>query len=160
MANVPPVGVIRLFPYFKISKSLLSVPTWKGDPMYYVIMKTPSQNKLLKRIAEESKDPNLAMLVAAKDDQIALMRPIGEIQDTVKAFLRAAKNAVDPEKEVKLTLRFTNDTEEGTLTMGWRERMVDEGEEMLYEPIFDDNHDLVYLNPVPKHILCGEKGGV
>lgn len=159
MANVPPVGIIRRFPYFKISKSLLSVPTWKGDPMYYVIMKTPSQNKLLKRIAEESKDPNLAMLVCAKNDQIALMRPIGEIQDTVKAFLRAAKNAVDPEKEVKLTLRFTNDTEEGALTMGWRERMVDEGEEMLYEPIFDDNHDLVYLNPVSERTLHGRGGG-
>ena len=156
MANVPPAGVARQFPYFKISKSLLSVPTWKGDPMYYVIMKTPSQNKLLKRIAEESKDPNLAMLVAAKDDQIALMRPIGEIQDTVKAFLRVAKNVVDPEKTIKLTLRFTNDTEEGALTMGWRERMVDEGDEMLYETIFDD--DLVLLDPFPRRMLReGEK---
>lgn len=159
MDNPEPTGVIRLIPYFRISKSLFSIPTWKGDKEYYEIMKTPSQDKLLERIATESKDPNLAMLVGAKCDRIGLMRPIGEIQDTIKAFLRAAKRAVDPEKVIKLSLGFTNGTEEGTLTMRWRSRLVEEGEEVLYEPIFDDDHGRVILNPVPRHLLREQKGG-
>lgn len=160
MDSPEPTSAIRLVPYFRISKSLLSIPTWKGDKLYYKIEKTPDQDKLFRRIAEESKDPNLAMLVSAKCDRIGLMRPIGEIQDTVKAFLRAAKRAaVDPEKVIKLSLRFSNDTEEGTLTMRWRSRLVEEGEEVLYEPIFDDDHGRVILNPVPRHILREQKGG-
>ena len=159
MDSPEPISVIRLVPYFRISKSLFSVQTWKGDADYYEIEKTTDQNDLLKRIAEESGDPNLAMLAASRRDHIALMRPIAEIQDTVKAFLRAAKRAVDPEKVVKLVLRFTNGTKWGNLTMGWRERMVEEGEEVLYEPLFDNDHDRVILNPVPRHLLREREGG-
>lgn len=153
MDSPEPTGVIRLIPYFRISKSLFSIPTWKGDKEYYEIEKSPDQDKLFRRIAEESKDPNLAMLAAAKDGKIALMRPIGEIEDTIKAFLRAAKRAIDPEKMIKLILRFTNGTEEGKLMLGWRSRLVEEGEEMAYEPYSEVEFNRIILNPVPRHLL-------